>query len=234
MESRHFPGPRRKCRGDCVPVATRGFEDRVRSARDQVCTGSRRRDAGRTHLHCSCNARALRDSGPPFQISLRESKQVPGSIVWYSLWNRQERAGSTSLHRYSYWCIVLLSSLPARSVFFVNATNTTDHDLELTHIWFSTEPATHVTQPARPLPKRLRPQETWETWIPVHNLPPNTLDQAQFLARGRLSTGDVVKSPPNDTVPGEGLYYRSRHVWLMTVASLLNDQMADFTTLRAV
>lgn len=88
--------------------------------------------------------------------------------------------------------------------YFVNATNTTDYEVELTHIWFATEPATHVVQLDRPLPKRLRPQETWETWISIHYLPIEERNNAHSLARARLSTGAIVESRPNDTVPGVG------------------------------
>jgi hypothetical protein len=88
--------------------------------------------------------------------------------------------------------------------YFVNATNTTDSDVELTHIWFETEPPTHVVQSDRPLPKRLRPQETWEIWVSVYDLPTDARDDPYLLARARLSTGTVVESRRNDTVPGVG------------------------------
>lgn len=88
--------------------------------------------------------------------------------------------------------------------YFVNATNTTDSDVELTHIWFETEPPIHVLRLERPLPKRLRPQETWETWIPVWDLPIGARDDVYSLARARLSTGTVVESRRNDTVPEMG------------------------------
>ena len=55
--------------------------------------------------------------------------------------------------------------------FFVNATNIgAQTDLEITHIWFETKPPFYFMQPDRPLPKRLRPQETWETWVRVDAL----------------------------------------------------------------
>ncbi len=88
--------------------------------------------------------------------------------------------------------------------YFVNATNTTDREVELTHIWFATEPATHVVQPDRPLPKRLRPQESWETWISVHDLPVEKQDSVYLLGRVRLSTGAIAESRPNNTVPSAG------------------------------
>jgi hypothetical protein len=88
--------------------------------------------------------------------------------------------------------------------YFINATNVSDHDVEITHIWFDTEPPTHVVQSARPLPKRLRPRETWETWIFVGYIPTDAPDDAYLLARARLSTGTVVDSRRNDTVPEMG------------------------------
>lgn len=89
---------------------------------------------------------------------------------------------------------------------FINATNLArDVDIELTHVWIDTNPQVHARNPDRPLPKRLRPHESWETWIPCHKLPPELFeDRFYTLARARLSTGQVVASVRNETVPERG------------------------------
>ena len=64
-----------------------------------------------------------------------------------------------------------------------------------------------MLQPLRPLPKRLKPDETWESWLDVADVPKSCRDKAFTLARARLSNGSVVKSrrgdpPPVGQVPG--------------------------------
>ena len=89
--------------------------------------------------------------------------------------------------------------------FFLNATNlTAGSDLEVTHVWIATSPEVHVIQRDRPLPKRLKPQETWETWIRVDQVPATERDTVFDLARARLSTGEIVRSRRNDGVPSYG------------------------------
>ncbi len=88
--------------------------------------------------------------------------------------------------------------------FFLNATNLTDNDLEITHVWFAVSPEVYVIRPERPLPKRLKPQESWETWLAVSELPPAALEGAYCQARARLSTGEVVNSVYNEGVPRRG------------------------------
>jgi hypothetical protein len=88
--------------------------------------------------------------------------------------------------------------------YFINLTNlSAKRDVVVTHIWFS-DPAFHVINPARPLPRRLTLDETWETWVPVALIG----DGGETRARVRLSNGKVVRSrrgrpPPFGSVPGE-------------------------------
>jgi hypothetical protein len=86
---------------------------------------------------------------------------------------------------------------------FVNVVNLShDREIEITHVWFDLEPELYVVLDERPLPKRLRPDESWETWIEaaklVHEAHPET------LARVRLSSGKVIKSRRNANVPSLG------------------------------
>ncbi len=89
--------------------------------------------------------------------------------------------------------------------FFVNVTNLShNREIEITHIWFDCDPQIPALQPARRLPKRLKPDETWETWVEVNKIPSALQQDAYTLARARLSTGKVIKSEENTAVPHAG------------------------------
>lgn len=89
---------------------------------------------------------------------------------------------------------------------FINATNLCrDVDIEITHVWMESDPKVFATNPDRPLPKRLKPHETWETWIPLYRVPPDSIGENLYqLARARLSTGEIIHSVENKSVPGMG------------------------------
>ena len=96
-----------------------------------------------------------------------------------------------------------------REAFFLNATNLSkDREIELTHVWLASSPPIPALQPERPLPKRLKPDETWETWIYADAVPSDLHHDVVNLARARLSTGKQVTAklnadvPPTGTVPG--------------------------------
>jgi hypothetical protein len=92
-----------------------------------------------------------------------------------------------------------------RECFFLNVANLSrTREVEITHIWFDTEPQVHASEPDRPLPKRLKPDESWETWIDVIRLPEAVRESAFRLGRLRLSTGTVIKSKKNRNVPEQG------------------------------
>jgi len=89
--------------------------------------------------------------------------------------------------------------------YFVNVTNLSrSREIEITHIWFDCKPQVHCLPPERPLPKRLKPDETWETWVDQILLPPELGDGVFELARARLSTDAVIKSKRNKNVPDVG------------------------------
>jgi hypothetical protein len=83
-----------------------------------------------------------------------------------------------------------------------------DRGVEVTHVWFDTEPPVHVLLAERPLPVRLRSDESWETWVEAGKLwdRPSVASPShpETLARVRLSSGKVVKSRPNRHVPSMG------------------------------
>jgi len=87
-------------------------------------------------------------------------------------------------------------------VYFICATNHSDSDLEVTHLWVGDDQRVHIL--TRPLPKRLRPQETFETFLAVQDVPLHENENPFSLVRARLSTGEIVVSRENTEVPTQG------------------------------
>ena len=89
---------------------------------------------------------------------------------------------------------------------FINATNLCQNvEIEVTHVWIASEPKVFALNADRPLPKRLKPYETWETWIPLYRIPSDYVEEKLYqLARARLSTGEVITSVKNESVPDMG------------------------------
>ena len=91
--------------------------------------------------------------------------------------------------------------------YFLNVTNVSStKEVEITHLYFqdSNNRQIPVIQKDRPLPKRLKPDETWETWIRVELIPQSLRTDPYRRARLRLSTGKVIKSRINKNVPQMG------------------------------
>ena len=89
--------------------------------------------------------------------------------------------------------------------FFVNVTNLSPaRDVEITHVWFDDSVHLAVFNAERPLPRRLRPDESWETWLPLGLVPSELLSEAMSGFRVRLSTGATIKSKANRDVPSIG------------------------------
>ena len=87
--------------------------------------------------------------------------------------------------------------------FFIKVTNLSPkREVEVTHIWFATEPPVNLINFSRPLPARLRLDETFETWILAGALHPD--EAAERLVRVQLSNGKIVKSRLNKNVPPVG------------------------------
>jgi 2-polyprenyl-6-methoxyphenol hydroxylase-like FAD-dependent oxidoreductase len=92
-----------------------------------------------------------------------------------------------------------------QACFFINVTNLSPtRDVEITHVWFDDTAHFPVFNSERPLPKRLRPDESWETWLPWVNVPVALLPTAITRFRVRLSTGTTIKSRANRDVPHVG------------------------------
>jgi hypothetical protein len=102
-----------------------------------------------------------------------------------------------------------LGTRPAQLCYFVNVTNLSPaRSVEITHVWFEHVPPVYFHNLARPLPKRLAPDESWETWVPVDEIPVDALRDAFGAFRVQLSTGKVIPSrrrrsvPPFGAIPG--------------------------------
>jgi hypothetical protein len=82
--------------------------------------------------------------------------------------------------------------------FFIKIINATrDADVEITHVWYENETRTVEILSAR-LPRRLKPSETYETWVPVSDIPESE-DCFQHF-RVVVSTGEVYTSQQNQNV----------------------------------
>ena len=118
------------------------------------------------------------------------------SLLWLAdrvlSWRQTRRKLRVLAHRAVF--------LPASAEqLFVKVTNlSTSREVEVTHIWFDTDPTIDLVNSARPLPARLRLDETFETWAPIAALPGGI--DLERLVRVRLSNGTTVKSRPNRDV----------------------------------
>jgi hypothetical protein len=88
---------------------------------------------------------------------------------------------------------------------FVNITNLSeDRDIVITHVWFEGTPRVFAVRKDRPLPVRLKPDETWETWVELSKLGSALRFDPFRMARVRLSTGQVIESVEGVDVPERG------------------------------
>lgn len=89
--------------------------------------------------------------------------------------------------------------------YFINVTNLSKtREVEITHVWFSCVPRVYALPRDRPLPKRLKVDETWSTWIELDELPEWVHLEPWGYGRVRLSTGKVMRSVENKHVPSLG------------------------------
>lgn len=88
---------------------------------------------------------------------------------------------------------------------FVKVVNlSTSRDVEITHVWIASEPNVQILNVDRPLPVRIKPDETWETWFPLRDTPAALIDKLFRLVRVQLSSGAIFKSKENKAVPEFG------------------------------
>lgn len=92
-----------------------------------------------------------------------------------------------------------------KEAFFITITNATlDREIEITHVWFNSNPKVQVVRADRVLPKKLKPNETWDTWLPVNKLPLGYHPYAFTMVRVRLSNGSLAYSEQNLTPTEKG------------------------------
>jgi len=88
---------------------------------------------------------------------------------------------------------------------FLTVTNLSrTREIEITHVWVAGSKQVHALPAERPLPKRLRPDEIWETWVTLGSVAEADLPRILKLGRARLSTGRIVRSLPDAAIPGVG------------------------------
>jgi len=92
---------------------------------------------------------------------------------------------------------------PDEPCFFINVVNSSQTtDIEITHVWYANSTRIDILEPRRPLPRRLRPNASWETWIRTTNIPADPNPFTKFHVR--ISTGAVFSSEQNRDVPPRG------------------------------
>src|ERR1043166_5551705 len=88
---------------------------------------------------------------------------------------------------------------------FVSVVNLSrSRDVEVTHVWIAGESSLPIINADRPLPVRLRPDETWETWILLRDVPESLRPTLFNRVRVRLSSGTLFRSKQSRKVPEFG------------------------------
>ncbi len=85
-----------------------------------------------------------------------------------------------------------------KEAFFITITNMTlDREIEITNVWFNSSPKIQVVHEDKKLPKVLKPNETWDTWMYVSKLASAYHRYAFTMVRVRLSNGSLAYSERN-------------------------------------
>ena len=88
---------------------------------------------------------------------------------------------------------------------FINVRNKSfAREFEITHVWIASDPPTHILQESRPLPRRLKTDESWETWITIAEIPEQYREEALTLGRVRLGNDKIIDSKAATGVPSGG------------------------------
>ena len=97
-----------------------------------------------------------------------------------------------------------LQGSPDEKLFLTVTNLSRTRDIEITHVWVDGSKQVHALPAERRLPKRLRPDEIWETWVTLGSVAQADLPRVLKLGRARLSTGRIVRSLPDVAIPGVG------------------------------
>ena len=77
-------------------------------------------------------------------------------------------------------------------------------DVIVTHVWIENIDQIPILNPSRPLPKRLKPEGVWETWIEIEKLPISIREDTYEQARIKLSNGRIINPKRNKKFPNAG------------------------------
>jgi hypothetical protein len=97
-----------------------------------------------------------------------------------------------------------MQPFPDKLVFVTVVNSSPRRPVEIGAVWFEAQRDVPLLNASRPLPKRLLPDESWETWIryeEVKKIPASRLFNA---ARVRISSGAILRSVRNVSVPPVG------------------------------
>ena len=82
---------------------------------------------------------------------------------------------------------------------FITVTNLSpSREVEVVRVWITGTPTVEVL--SQPLPKRLKTDERWETWVTISAISAFDLPHAELCARVCLSNGKEIRSKQNTKV----------------------------------
>jgi hypothetical protein len=82
---------------------------------------------------------------------------------------------------------------------FITITNLSrSREVEVVRVWITGSSTVEVL--SQPLPKRLKTDERWETWVPISAISASDLPYAELRARVLLSSGKEIRSRHNTKV----------------------------------
>lgn len=152
----------------------------------------------RAASQCQCSVALIGVNGPLSATMIGLSKMIQIVLQWLFKTIQLTQRLRVLCHR-----AVMLPGGP--ECYFINVTNISlQRDVEITHVWMDCSDELPVLNPLRPLPRRIKPEESWETWIAMNSLPQSVRDDGYDLARVRLSNGRIFKSKENKNIPGAG------------------------------
>lgn len=150
-------------------------------------------------LLCAFDAQSVRTN--PQLFSPAELTRLKTQIESLAARRRNPAADSTGARLRAHVAVFQGSANPLYFLKIIN--DSLIQPIRIEEVWFDTNPLAPVDNPLRPVPTRLDPGETFETWKPVAEVP-GTAD-VLWRARGRLSDGTVLRSAPNFEVAPTGL-----------------------------
>ena len=118
-------------------------------------------------------------------------------VDWFRGWQQTRRKVRVLVH-------LAYFAGGSEPYYFLKVTNLSpSREVEITHVWFDTDPRVDILLPERPLPKRLRSDETWEVWASAADLvrASNVEQLGRVLVTGLKK---AVKSRRNTDVPPRG------------------------------